>query len=144
MWRAQWDFFIIIVIFLNVAATLPSFTANQMLETPAQMAIFDAFFCPRNGICPSNCHLLSLFLWFSFLFPAVPFQYRHSGALWRFFFSYISLSWREGGGIELPTSTFLNNLVLDYFKKESTGNSGFYQSCDPTAKEDIVLILPLL
>lgn len=29
---------------LKVAVTLPSFTANQMLETPAQMVSFDAFF----------------------------------------------------------------------------------------------------
>lgn len=30
--------------FLMVAGTLPSFTANRMSETPAQMVSFDAFF----------------------------------------------------------------------------------------------------
>lgn len=42
MREAQWDFFY--YYFLKVAITLPSFTANQMLETPAQMVSFDAFF----------------------------------------------------------------------------------------------------
>lgn len=55
----------------------------------------------------------------------------------------MSLFWREEGGIVLPTSTFLDNLILDDPKKETTGSSGFYQSCDPTAKE-IILTSPLL
>lgn len=95
MRRAQWDF--LLFFFKKVAVTLPSFSTNQMLETPAQMVIFDAFFCPRNGICPSNSHLLSLFLWFSFLFPAVPLKYRYPGALWKHFFLICpSLKEKEG------------------------------------------------
>lgn len=56
----------------------------------------------------------------------------------------MSLSWRQRCGIVLPTSTFLDNLVLDHPKKETTGSSGFYQSCDPTAEEETTLTsLPL-
>lgn len=42
MRESQWDIFY--YYFLKVAVTLPSFTANQMLETPAQMVSFDTFF----------------------------------------------------------------------------------------------------
>lgn len=106
-----------------------------MLETPAQMVIFDAFFSVLETgfvhqilICsPCFCdfHLCSL------QFPSstgiqVPFQD---------IFFYMSLSWRERGDIVLPSSTFLNNTVLDDPKKQITGNSGFYESCDPRAEE---------
>lgn len=48
------------------------------------------------------------------------------------FFSYLSLSWREGGGIVPPSSRFPNTMVLDDPKKRTTGDSVFYKSCDPT------------
>lgn len=50
-------------------------------------------------------------------------------------FPYVSFFRRERDVIVLPVSMFPNNTVLDDPKKQTTGNSGFYKSCDPRAED---------
>lgn len=132
MREAQWDFFY--YYFLKVAVTLPSFTANQMLETSAQMVSFHAFFSVLETgfvhqilICsPCFCG----FYLCSLQFPSSTGIQVPSQDI--FFLTCLSPEEKE---IVLPSSTFPNNTVLDDPKKQTTGNSNFYKSCDPRVEE---------
>lgn len=96
-----------------------------MLEPPAQMVIFDTFFCPRNEICPSKSNLPFLFLWSLLLLLTAPFQYKHSVAPCRYckpLFFYVLLlkrrRWHCKAHFHLP-----GHLGPRWSRKEAADNS---------------------